>query len=219
MARTKRTHKSLASPGSAAAREHIANGPRGTLVLFATLALSLATAIAAAAWLIVTTESPSVTNPTTATYAHATPPVAAPAAAAQHRAQPPAVPAVPSTPAAPSAAGQRAFIDPVTGALRQPEHDELAALAAEAAAAAPARRSAARTASTAVEFGPDGSVTAVVPEDLHTFTVATRGPDGRIVIEHAQGAANAAKLVKANSAKKGPRAAVSRAQKEDRNDR
>ena len=62
-------------------------------------------------------------------------------------------------------------------------------IAAAAAAAAPARRSAARTASAAPEFfGPDGSVAAVVPEDLHTFTVATRGPDGRIVIEHAQGA-------------------------------
>jgi hypothetical protein len=127
-----------------------------------------------------------------------------------------------SAPAAPSAAGQRAFIDPVTGQLRQPEHDELAALAAEAAAnAGTARRSAARTATAAAAtefYGADGSVEAVVPEDLHTFTVATRGPDGRIVVDHAQGRKAADKLVKANSAKK-PRASVSHAQKEDRNDR
>lgn len=47
MAHTKRTRKSPAPPAS--------GGHRGTLALFATLALSLATAIAAAAWLIVTT--------------------------------------------------------------------------------------------------------------------------------------------------------------------
>jgi hypothetical protein len=134
----------------------------------------------------------------------------------QPTAQQPAAP----QPAAPSAAGQRAFIDPVTGQLRQPEHDELAAIAA-AAAAAPARRLSRTAATTAPEtFGPDGSVEAVVPEDLHTFTVATRGPDGRITIEHAQGAKNAVKVMKANSAKKGPHAPVSReTAKEDRNDR
>jgi hypothetical protein len=121
-------------------------------------------------------------------------------------------------PSTPSAAGQRAFIDPVTGELRQPEHDELAALAAADAAAAPARKLA-RTAGTAPEsFGPDGSIVAVVPEDLHTFAVATRGPDGRIVIGHAQGADNADRLVKANSAKV-PQAPASAQQKEDRHDR
>jgi hypothetical protein len=120
-------------------------------------------------------------------------------------------------PPAPSA-GQRAFIDPVTGELRQPEHEELAALAAANASAAPAGRLA-RTANTAPEsFGPDGSIVAVVPEELHSFTVATRGPDGRIVIEHAQGADNADRLVKANSAK-APQAPVSTQQKEDRHDR
>lgn len=111
----------------------------------------------------------------------------------------------------------------MTGQLRQPEHDELAAIAAAAAASAPPAGRLARTAtaSSAPEFfGPDGSITAVVPEDLHTFTVATRGPDGRVVIEHAQGAANAEKLVKANSAKKSPQVPVTGAQqKEDRNDR
>ncbi len=110
----------------------------------------------------------------------------------------------------------------MTGQFRQPEHEELAAIAAEAAAGGLARRTAAaRTATTAeAMFGPDGSVSATVPEELHTFTVATRGPDGRIVIEHAQGKANATRMVKANSAKNTPQASVSRAQqKEDRNDR
>jgi hypothetical protein len=127
----------------------------------------------------------------------------------------------PLQPVAPAAAGQRAFIDPVTGELRQPEHDEVAAVAAEAAAAAPARRAAARTATAAQEFiGDDGSVSAVVPEELHTFTVATRDANGRVVIEHAQGAKNAASMIKANRATKTPQAPVSRAQqKEDRHDR
>jgi hypothetical protein len=129
---------------------------------------------------------------------------------------------------APSAAGQRAFIDPVTGQLRQPEHDELAAIAAAAAADASAARRAARTANTGPEFfAPDGSIVAVVPEELHTFAVATRGADGRIVIGHAQGANNAATLLEANRAansaqpqpQKSPQAPVSRAQKEARHDR
>jgi hypothetical protein len=224
MARTKRTRTT--PERQSAAKEPTAASRGGTLALFATLALSLGTAIAAAAWLIATHEPTGMTATTMTTPDASDRPaaVAAPApATAKADASSPAAqqPAPPPAPAAPSAAGQRAFIDPVTGELRQPEHEELAAIAAQAASAAPASRSAARTASVATaSFGPDGSVDAVVPEDLHTFTVATRGPDGRIVIEHAQGAANAAKLVKANGAKKGPQASVSRAQqKEDRNDR
>jgi hypothetical protein len=231
---------SAATPARQAAKDHTAGSRVGTLALFATLALSLGTAIAAAAWLIATHEVAGMTATTKAaaysTNAKAPEPAApaaltAPAANATMAASSPAAhrttqltaqqPAAPSAPSAPSAAGQRAFIDPVTGELRQPEHEELAAIAAAAAVAAPARRAAARTSDAAAEFfGPDGSIAAVVPEDLHTFTVATRGPDGRIVIEHAQGAASADRLVKANSAKKSPQAAVSRAQqKEDRNDR
>jgi hypothetical protein len=260
MAHSKRTRKSPARQVDA--KEPMTAGRGGTLALFATLALSLGTAIAAAAWLIATHETTGMTatrmtmpdasdrpaaitapaaqvTPTADATGHLTAsaavtPTATPASASAADAgaavpsatmtasSPAAQPPAPTpAPAAPSAAGQRAFIDPVTGELRQPEHEELATLAAAAASAAPASRSAARTASVATaSFGPDGSVDAVVPEDLHTFTVATRGPDGRIVIEHAQGQANAAKLVKANGAKKGPQAPVSRAQqKEDRNDR
>lgn len=263
MALTKRTRKTV--PTAATARHanapgpRMADGQRRPYALIAALALSLATAIGAAAWLIATQEvsvmsatttadayaaTANAPTPTPASAATAT--TAATTAAANDSAtlaatatadtttaagaqpstnqpvarttQQSAASSAASAPPAPSAAGQRAFIDPVTGEFRQPEHDEIAALNAAAAAAAPARR-AARTANAAAEFFvEDGSIAAVVPEDLHTFTVATRGADGRIVIEHTQGAKNADRMVKANSAKK-PRASVSQAQKEDRNDR
>jgi hypothetical protein len=240
MAHTKRTRKSPASPAArrTAAPESTAPavGRGTTIALFATLALSLATAIASAVWLISTNEYTGMTATTMpnaqATAANATPaaptaPMTATASASLTDAATPSgtqattkQPAAPPAPSVPSGAGQRAFIDPVTGELRQPEHEELTAIAAAEAAAAPARRLA-RTANAAPQFfGADGSVSAVVPEDLHTFTVATRGPDGRIVIEHAQGPSSAARLVKANSAKKSPQASLSRAQqKEDRHDR
>lgn len=193
-------------------------------------AIALATAgIATAAWLTSAQEATRVTTiatttaTTTAAPATTASPTAAAAATASAQAQNETI-AVnaarqTSTPSAPAAAGQRAFIDPATGQLRQPEHEELAAIAAEAAAA-PARRTAARSAGAAAQmFGTDGSVSATVPEELHTFTVATRGPDGRIVIDHAQGRTNAARIVKANSAKN-TRASVNGAQqKEDRHDR
>jgi hypothetical protein len=220
------------TPNTRGAKASAARG--NTIAFFTALALSLATAIGAAAWLIGTQESTAMTTvpatqaPAATAAAPATPATstttasdnATTTATAKGATAAQATTPQPSAPSTPSAAGQRAFIDPVTGELRQPEHDELAAIAAAAAAAAPARRLAARTANAAPElFGTDGSIVAVVPEDLHTFTVATRGPDGRIVIEHAQGAKNAARLMKANGAKD-PQAPVSRAQqKEDRNDR
>lgn len=200
------------------------------------IALTLAAAgiaIAATAWLTSAPKSARVTTAasaatTDATSANASQPATA-SASPQAQTAPTqtgttATAAPTQQPAAPSpafGAGQRAFIDPATGQLRQPEHEELAAIAAQAAAARPTGRLAARTASASAQtFNDDGSASAVVPEELHTFTVATRGPDGRIVIEHAQGAANARKIVKANNAKHTPRASVSRAQQqEDRHDR
>jgi hypothetical protein len=225
MAHTKRTRKP-AHHAAATAPTGAAVGRGATLALFATLALSLATAIASAAWLISTHEDTGMTAttmPNAQATAATTNVIATATTASGTQATTRQAPAPPATsaPATTPGAGQRAFIDPVTGELRQPEHEELAAIAAAAAAAAPAR-SLARTAATndAPLFGPDGSVAAVVPEDLHTFTVATRGPDGRIAIEHAQGAASATRLMKANTAKKRPHTSVSRAQqKEDRNDR
>jgi hypothetical protein len=247
--KTRKLPISPARRAAATAPTGAAVGRGATLALFATLALSLATAIASAAWLISTHEDIGMTATTMPNAQAAATGVAAPPTAAASAAPTTATatatasasltdtanvtattsgtrpmtqqPAAPSAPASTSGAGQRAFIDPVTGELRQPEHEELAAIAASAAVA-PAGRLArsATTTNTAQLFGPDGSVAAVVPEDLHTFTVATRGPDGRINIEHAQGAASATRLMKANTAKKRPHTSVSRAQqKEDRNDR
>jgi ribonuclease E len=219
---------------------HSARSGRGRTRALATALTLAAAGIAATAWLTSAQESTRVTTTatansnanTTASAGIAAPGTSQPAPGQPATTQPatasPQTPPVTAMapvqqPSAPSTAGQRAFIDPVTGQLRQPEHDELAAIAAAAAAAAPTRR-AARTAGAAnaapESFGPGGSIEAVVPEDLHTFTVATRGPDGRITIEHAQGAKEAAKVMRANSAKKGPQAPVSREKaKEDRNDR
>jgi hypothetical protein len=215
-----------------ARKKHTSN--RRPTVRTVAAAIALATAgVATAAWLTSAQETTRVTTITSTTTAATTTTAAASASAQAQKesvavatAQPTSAPSPSSpsstspAPSAPSAAGQRAFIDPATGQLRQPEHEELAAIAAEAAAA-PARRTAARSAGAAAQmFGTDGSVSATVPEELHTFTVATRGPDGRLVIDHAQGRTNAARMVKANSAKNTPRASVSGAQqKEDRNDR
>jgi cytoskeletal protein RodZ len=241
MSRRKRPqghHNSVKPTGASSQRREVAAGRRATrsgrgrTLALAIAALTLAAiGIAATAWLtnaqeptrMTTTASP---NPNASTALPATTsPQAQPASASAPQSSPSdASTASTASPAssAPSSAGQRAFIDPVTGQLRQPEHDELAAIAAAAAVAAPAGRLArTSTANAATEsFGADGSVEAVVPEDLHTFTVATRGPDGRINIEHAQGAKDAVKVMNANSAKKGPRGPVTQTQgKEDRNDR
>lgn len=96
--------------------------------------------------------------------------------------------------------GQRAFIDPATGQLRPMEHEDVAAL--EAASASSGARRLARTASTESQVVdlPDGSVVATVPEELHTFSVATRTPDGRIVFEHATGPTQADALARARAA-------------------
>lgn len=117
---------------------------------------------------------------------------------------------------APGSAGQRVSIDPKTGQLRPIEHDEAAALAAAAAAQGRAARKAA--VQPQESFGPGGSVTIDIPEDLHTYTVATRRADGTIAVEHATGPKAAQKKVKTGAAaKKSPAAPVQ--DKEDRDDR
>jgi hypothetical protein len=217
MSRRKRT-------GSAPSTHSSPTRRKSSGALAAALTLTAA-GIIATAWMINAEESRRVTTTVTAnsnTNAHTNAKanagttaagVTAPATMQHATATPQAQPAT-QQPSAPSAAGQRAFIDPVSGQLRQPEHEELAAIAAAAPPAAPAGRLArtAGAANAAPEFfDADGAISAVVPEDLHTFAVATRGPDGRITIEHAQGAKEAVKVMKANSAKKQA--------KEDRNDR
>ena len=111
----------------------------------------------------------------------------APSAAPQGQ-QPAAMAAQASTPKAPAAtqvvrvparaedAGQRAFIDPKTGKLREPEPEEIAALKPSAAVTSPG------TLAAAVEFkeGPGGAVGMVVPEELLSYSVATINPDGTV---------------------------------------
>jgi hypothetical protein len=98
-------------------------------------------------------------------------------------------------------AGQRAYIDPSTGRLRPAEHDDAAA----AANAATQRRAGLARQATASEpqeiQGPGGAVGMAVPEDLLTFTVATRTPDGRIVMQHATGVKEAQEKTRAGGSK------------------
>jgi hypothetical protein len=84
-------------------------------------------------------------------------------------------------------AGQHAFIDPVTKRIREAEHDDAAALAPKAAPQRRTLRTAGALAEPEPVFGPDGMVGMAVPEELSTFVVATRTPDGGVVLEHATG--------------------------------
>ena len=118
----------------------------------------------------------------------------APAPAAQR--QTPAAPAAVET-FAPAQAGQRVSIDPATGRLRPIEHDD----AAKAAPAGGARRAAFAAPKPEQRLGPDGSLVIEVPEDLHTFTVATRTADGKTAIQHATGPEAAAATALAKAAK------------------
>ena len=97
---------------------------------------------------------------------------AAPAPAPKATAPAQAAPA----PALAAGAGQRAFIDPKTGQLREPEPGEIAALNAAAARTAPG------TLAAAVELkaGPGGAVGMMVPEELLSYSVATISPDGSV---------------------------------------
>ena len=98
-------------------------------------------------------------------------------------------------------AGQRTFIDPVTKRVREPEHDEVAALAAMARS----QRRAARVADLQTDaqplYGPMGAVGMAVPEELQTFVVATRTPDGGVVLEHATGPKAAQAKTRAGASK------------------
>lgn len=87
------------------------------------------------------------------------------------------------------AGGLRVFKDPKTGRLREPEPEEIRALARKVAAdraRAPRRVRAAQAPLTSVEAA-DGSVTLHLDESFMTEVVATKGPDGKIQIRHAGG--------------------------------
>lgn len=104
-------------------------------------------------------------------------------------------------------AGQRAFIDPKTGKMRQPDAGELAALE-------PRRRALrAAPAEDRQEFaGTRGAVGVALTEDEMTSVVATRNADGTVSLEHVSGMKNADAAVR--SASKKP--AVKKEEKHDR---
>lgn len=106
-------------------------------------------------------------------------------------------------------AGQQAFIDPKTGKLRPMEHDDVIAAAPQAA------KRTLKTAAPQELAGPEGSVGVVVPEDLQTYTVATRQADGSVTIGHVSGPKAATTQVR--SAKKAVNPSAQ--DKEERNDR
>jgi hypothetical protein len=113
---------------------------------------------------------------------------------------------------APATAGQRAHIDPKTGRLRETEHDDAPAMRA-AAPRRLGRTATIQSESAPQEFlGPGGAVGMAVPEELQTFMVARRLPDGSIVMEHATGPTTATAKVRKGAAK-------TTGVKEERNDR
>jgi len=82
--------------------------------------------------------------------------------------------------------GMRAFKDPKTGALREPEHDEVRTLQRKLARAKPDRRMRALStlAGPRVLEGPGGAVGVILDESHMSTIVATVGPDGRVSIGH-----------------------------------
>jgi hypothetical protein len=96
-----------------------------------------------------------------------------------------------------SGGGQRAFIDPATGKLREPEPGEVEALL-------PAAPRTMRAAVAPKEIaGPGGAIGVAVPEEAMSYSVATLNPDGTVSTECVTGKAKAEALVKsAATAKK-----------------
>jgi hypothetical protein len=107
--------------------------------------------------------------------------------------KPAAKPGTPTTPTTPaSGSGQRAFIDPATGKLREPEPGEAEALhlqpgARRALQAAPAPQQIA---------GPGGAIGMAVPEEAMSYSVATLNPDGSVSMACVTGNAKAEAIVK-----------------------
>ncbi len=182
------------------------------------ITVAIAIAIAAAAWgMTLRSATESGVAPVPAARISSAPAVvasggqAAQATAPAAKRQTPAAPAAVET-FAPGQAGQRVSIDPTTGRLRPIEHDD----AAKAAPAGGARRAGLGAPQQQLQemLGPDGTVSVEVPEDLHTFTVARRTADGKVVIEHATGPKGAVAKTRTGAAKGKTSGA-----KEDLNDR
>jgi hypothetical protein len=99
-----------------------------------------------------------------------------------------------------AAAGQRAFIDPVTKQLREPTAEEVAAL--ETAERARSLRLAASP--TVLVQNPNGSSTVILGDQYMVYTVATADGAGHVAVDHATGPEEAAAKVNAKpSAKAG----------------
>jgi hypothetical protein len=122
---------------------------------------------------------------------------AAPASQSDHPAKPVekqaaqakrAMPAAPATQAGDS--GQRVFIDPATGKLREPEPGEIAALQPAA------KRSLRAAAAPEMLAGPGGAVGMAVSEDAMSYSVATVNPDGTLSTVCVTGKAKAEGIVK-----------------------
>ena len=110
-------------------------------------------------------------------------------AAKQAPAADPKAPARPQG-SAPTGGGLTAFKDPETGELRAPLPGEAEALIGPSSAeiAGPLQQLAA----------PGGGVGIVLPDSFTTYEVATKGPDGKITVQHAAGQAAAEEILKAS---------------------
>jgi len=90
-------------------------------------------------------------------------------------------------------AGQKIAIDPQTGQARPIEHDDVAPLTSSA-------RQSSEMPQPTVDA--DGGLTVAIPDTSDVFTVATKGPDGKITIGHASGVAGANAKLREGSVQK-----------------
>jgi hypothetical protein len=174
-----------------------ARGGRTRLLIAAGVVLVVAAA--ALVW-----RAPHEAGVSETTMTTSAPPVTTPAPQADTPAVRPADPRTTAAQAAPvdtldmpvASAGQRAFIDPKTGKMRQPDANDLAALE-------PRRRAqrAARAEGREEFAGTRGAIGVALTEDEMTSVVATRNADGTVSIEHVTGLKNADAAVRTASKK------------------
>ena len=129
--------------------------------------------------------------------------VPAPHAPAASRSGGPAAPNAAPVANSQASAGMRAYIDPVTGQLREPEQEELAAAEAERSARSVACPPAADSESPELDIPLAGGGVARPVGDDTLVTAATIGADGTLQVEHAQGGASALSKVAAGGKRRG----------------
>jgi hypothetical protein len=201
MSRTNQKPSAKPQAGRAATRRGVVL----SAVLFSTLAVG-------AVWMRSATPQTTIAAPA----AVATAPVAAPAYSPAPTAQSAPIVVANDAPRAASpstqlanvampaaSAGQRAYVDPKTGRLREAEHDDAAAASVPVVQRRLARTAGVQAASDGQPIlGPGGAVGMAVPEELQTYMVATRLPDGRVVLEHATGPKAASAKVRTGGSRK-----------------